>query len=126
MVQQAGDITRRVCLVMLATAWSTTLAQAAQIGSETGATRRLADGEEYSLPASELIGIGAQLFSASWTREEGAGRPLSKGTGEPLSDQSRSLGGGNQVNVIEADACLTQRLINHRPDHFEAPKIFHR
>jgi len=94
--------------VALAVAWNVAVAQQAQIGSERGATRRLADGEEYSLPTPELIGAGRQLFSASWTREEGAGRPLSKGTGDPLSDPSRSLTfpfGFNRISAPDANSC---------------------
>ena len=108
MVDSRSDLVRRVGFMVLAVAWTTALAQAAPIGSETGAARRLADGEEYSLPTGDLVAIGAQLFSASWTREEGAGRPLTKGTGEPLSDPSRSLSfpfGFNRISAPDANSC---------------------
>ncbi|HZC80300.1 MAG TPA: di-heme oxidoredictase family protein, partial [Nitrospiraceae bacterium] len=39
----------------------------------------------------KLIEFGAQLFSAKFTIQEGAGRPKSKGTGAPISDPSSPL-----------------------------------
>jgi hypothetical protein len=97
-----------VGLVALAAFCNLAVAQSSQIGSERGANRRLADGEEYSLPTAELVDVGRQLFVASWTREEGAGRPLSKGTGDPLSDPSRSLifpFGFNRISAPDANSC---------------------
>jgi len=95
-------------VVALTALCNVAVAQSAQIGSEKGASRRLTDGEEYSLPTSELVEVGRQLFAASWTSEEGAGRPLSKGTGDPLSDPSRSLifpFGFNRISAPDANSC---------------------
>ena len=108
MAGQSVDTARWIGVAVLAVACGGAVAQTATIGSETGASRRLADGEEYSLPTDELIATGAQLFSASWTIEEGAGRPLTKGTGEPLSDPSRSLSfpfGFNRISAPDANSC---------------------
>ncbi len=51
----------------------------------------LQDGEEFNIPVSQLIEYGSRLFTAKFTVQEGAGRPLSKGTGTPLSDPTSPL-----------------------------------
>src|ERR1019366_8733089 len=61
-----------------------------QIGREVGLTRHLADGDEFRLPTSQVLSHGQLIFNANWTDQEGGGRPLTKGTGRPLSDPSRS------------------------------------
>jgi hypothetical protein len=61
-----------------------------QIGRELGLTRHLVDGEEFRLPTSQGLSHGQLIFNANWTDQEGGGRPLTKGTGRPLSDPSRS------------------------------------
>lgn len=43
------------------------------------------------MPVPKLIEFGKTLFMARWTREEGQGRPLSKGTGDPLTDPSSPI-----------------------------------
>lgn len=62
-----------------------------RIGREVAIPRHLQDGEEYEVSIHDLIAYGEKLFTASWTSQEGAGRPLSKGTGNPLSDPSSPL-----------------------------------
>lgn len=108
MYVNTSDLPRLFGLMALAAICNIAVAQPIQIGSEKGATRRLADGEEHSLSTPELIEVGRQLFSASWTREEGAGRPLSKGTGDPLSDPSRALTfpfGFNRISAPDSNSC---------------------
>ena len=61
-----------------------------QIGRELGLTRYLVDGEEFRLPTSQGLSHGQLIFNANGTDQEGGGRPLTKGTGRPLSDPSRS------------------------------------
>ena len=87
---------RRTCI--LAAALSSTIAIAAsgqgnssQVGREVAIPSHLQDGEEFNAPVSQLIRYGAQLFSAKFTNQEGAGRPQSKGTGAPISDPSSPL-----------------------------------
>jgi hypothetical protein len=46
----------------------------------------LQNGEEYKLSTRDLVEFGKTLFMARWTSQEGAGRPLTKGTGNPLTD----------------------------------------
>ena len=62
-----------------------------QIGREVAIPVHLQDGEEFTIPIPQLIQFGAKLFSAKFTAQEGAGRPLSKGTGAPISDPSSPL-----------------------------------
>src|SRR5215470_3366649 len=62
-----------------------------QIGREVAIPVHLQDGEEFTVPIPQLIQFGAKLFNAKFTSQEGAGRPLSKGTGAPISDPSSPL-----------------------------------
>src|SRR6267378_1513547 len=66
---------------------------ASMIGREVAIPRHLQDGDESQLSIPQLIAFGEKLFTARWTVQEGAGRPLSKGTanGPRLSDPSRPL-----------------------------------
>src|SRR5205814_3857356 len=56
------------------------------IGREVSIARHLQDGEEFSASLRELLAHGQRLFTAVWTTDEGGGRPLTKGTGNLLSD----------------------------------------
>jgi len=62
-----------------------------QVGREVAIPSHLQDGEEFNTPVSQLIRYGAQLFNAKFTIQEGAGRPLSKGTGAGVSDPTSPL-----------------------------------
>ena len=62
----------------------------------------LQDGQEYSLPVRLLIAHGRDFFAASWTIEEGGGRPLTKGTGAPLADGTDPLTFPRNFNRISA------------------------
>jgi len=64
---------------------------ARKIGQEVAVPVHLQDGDEFTLSTKDLIAFGRRLFTAMWTSQEGAGRPLSKGTGAPLSDESDPL-----------------------------------
>ena len=80
----------------------------AQIGREVAIPRHLQDGEEFNTPLSQLIQYGSQLFTAEFTIQEGAGRPLSKGTGAVLSDSSSPLvfpRNFDRVSSPDANAC---------------------
>jgi Di-haem oxidoreductase, putative peroxidase len=103
---------RRLALALAAAAalcgalW--TAAEATQIGREVAIPRHLADGEEYTLPIQALLDFGKRLFAANWTVQEGGGRPLTKGTGTPLSDPSRPLvfpRNFNRISSPEANSC---------------------
>jgi hypothetical protein len=79
-----------------------------QIGREVAIPVHLQDGEEFTIPIVHLIQYGAQLFNAKFTVQEGAGRPLSKGTGAPISDPSSPLvfpRNFDRLSSPEANAC---------------------
>ena len=60
------------------------------------------------MPLRHLIRHGERLFSAAWTVQDGAGRPLSKGTGDPLSDPGAPLvfpRNFNRVSAPDSNAC---------------------
>jgi hypothetical protein len=86
--------------------WNATAA--AQIGREVSIPRHLANGEEYTTPLLELLDFGKRLFSANWTIQEGAGRPLTKGTGRELVDPTRPLvfpRNFNRISGPDANSC---------------------
>jgi hypothetical protein len=78
------------------------------IGREVAVLRHLQDGEEFRVGIEALVEHGRALFSAAWTVEEGAGRPLSKGTGEQLADRRAPLvfpRNFNRISGMDANAC---------------------
>ena len=80
----------------------------AKIGKEVAVSAHLEDGEEFSITLKALIAHGQRLFSANWTIQEGAGRPLTKGTGAELTDLSNSLvfpRNNNRVSAPDANSC---------------------
>lgn len=80
----------------------------ARIGRECAVPVHLADDEEFRIPAKQLIEWGRLLFAANWTAEDGAGRPLTKGTGKALADPSEPLVGArafNRVSGPDANSC---------------------
>lgn len=83
---------RMLFLLILPAAGTLAFAQtAALIGKEISVPEHLQDGQEFQLSVPELLSFGKKLFQARWTLQEGQGRPLTKGTGNPLSDPSLPL-----------------------------------
>ena len=81
---------------------------ARRIGREVAIPRHLVDDEEFSTPLPALLEYGKRLFTAHWTDEEGAGRPLAKGNGRGLSDPSQPLTGPRRFNRLsgpDANSC---------------------
>lgn len=79
-----------------------------EIGREVAIPRHMQDGEEYEVSIRKLIDYGRKLFDARFTIEEGAGRPLSKGTGAELSDPNSPLifpRDRNRVSGPESNSC---------------------
>ena len=79
-----------------------------QVGREVAIPVHLQDGEEFNVSLRRLIEYGGQLFSAKFTIQEGAGRPLSKGTGARISDSSSPLvfpRNFDRLSSPEANAC---------------------
>lgn len=98
-------IVASAALIVCATQVST---QEPVIGAELAVPSHLLNGAEFKLALSDLIERGRQLFAANWTDEDGGGRPLTKGTGQPLSDPSRPLTGPRRFNRIsgpDANSC---------------------
>lgn len=84
------------------------LAGAPPIGQERSVPQHLADGQEYLLAPKALLRHGRRVFAANWTAQEGAGRPLTKGTGAPLADPSSPLvfpRNFNRVSAPDANSC---------------------
>ncbi|MEZ4868748.1 MAG: di-heme oxidoredictase family protein [Caldilineaceae bacterium] len=80
------------------------------IGQEVAVPHHLQDGDEYTLALPDLLAHGELLFSARWTAQEGAGRPLAKGTGVMLADPSTPLRfprNFNRVSGPDANACAS-------------------
>src|SRR5438477_2341048 len=78
------------------------------VGRQIAVAAHLMDGEEFSTSLADLLTHGKLLFEANWTEEEGGGRPLTKGTGRPLSDLSRPLTGTrafNRISAPDANSC---------------------
>src|SRR5215208_3826228 len=79
-----------------------------RIGREVAIQKHLEDGEEVRLTMPELLYRGKALFDANWTDQEGGGRPLTKGTGRPLSDPTQPLTGPrafNRISAPDANSC---------------------
>jgi hypothetical protein len=78
------------------------------IGREVSVERHLQDGEEFEISIPELLRFGEKLFNAKFTIQEGAGRPLSKGTGAVISDPASPLlfpRNFDRVSSPEANSC---------------------
>jgi len=79
-----------------------------EIGQERAVAKHLTDGSEFGLPLSAVFTHGKLLFDANWTEQEGGGRPMTKGTGHPLSDPSQPLTGSrafNRISAPDANSC---------------------
>jgi cytochrome c peroxidase len=109
-------VTRRTGLVLSAAyiaafVWVVEAQQrspASLIGREVAVPDHLADDDEFRLPLAALVEHGRRLFAANWTDQEGAGRPLTKGTGKDLTDPSQPLVGRrafNRVSAPDANSC---------------------
>lgn len=79
-----------------------------EIGREVAIPHHLQDGDEFTLGLPELINYGKKLFQARFTSQEGAGRPLTKGTGAALSDPSSPLTfprNNNRLSGPDSNSC---------------------
>ena len=113
----ASNLRRAILLGFLAAStavlcfgWFSTapISAAGPIGREVAVSRHLQDGEEFQLSPGELIAYGEKLFNAAWTTQERGGRPLTKGTGAPLSDPNDPLRfprAFNRVSGPDANSC---------------------
>jgi cytochrome c peroxidase len=102
--------TRRVigALLVVWIAGVVTATSQSQIGQEISVPRHLRDGEEFTTPLRELLAFGQRLFAASWTIQEGGGRPLTKGTGNALTDPASPLvfpRNFNRISAPDSNSC---------------------
>ena len=105
---------KRFCAlpILALAALAATLPLAAQDfvpGQEVSVPRHLTDGEEHTLPMLRLIDHGGLLFDAMWTDQEGGGRPLTTGAGNPLADPSSPLTfprNFNRISAPDANSCF--------------------
>lgn len=77
---------------------------AQSLGQERAVPEHLKDGVDLAA----MLSHGKLLFSANWTEQEGGGRPLTKGTGRPLSDPTQPLTGArafNRISAPDANSC---------------------
>src|SRR4051794_8576205 len=100
----------RLSVVMCFVVFGATLpaSDVSQIGKEVAVPVHLKNGEEYQRSPRELIDFGKKLFTALWTSQEGAGRPLTKGTGAALSDPHAPLAfprSFNRISAPDANSC---------------------
>lgn len=101
---------RRVAFIAIAvlTAAASLAAQTGRLGREAALPRHLFDGEESRLSVADLLAFGRDVFIANWTDQDGAGRPLIKGTGGTLTDPKQRLDGTlsmNRVSGPDANSC---------------------
>ena len=97
-----------ICLAPIL-GWLTANAVIAQpIGREQSVINHLQDDVEAHTSPQIIFSHGRLLFNANWTEDEGGGRPLTKGTGRPLSDPSKPLIGFrafNRFSAPDANSC---------------------
>jgi len=95
-------------LVWLCLSASSAQAFGAALGEEKAVPSHLADGDEFTVKPKNLIKHGELLFNAVWTNQDGGGRPLTKGTGAPLSDMGSPLTfprNFNRVSAPDSNSC---------------------
>lgn len=99
-------------LLVVGAAWPASVRAQADIGAglgrEVSLQQRVLDDEEFGLPGYRLVALGRRIFSANWTSQEGAGRPLTKGNGNPLVDPSDPLvfpKAFNRISAPDANSC---------------------
>ena len=104
--------------VVLVLVWSTVLSwsaiqlraqtAASTIGKELSEYKRLEDGEEFRIPLADLLDRGKRMLTTNWTYQLGGGRPMSKGTGDPISDSNRPLSfprNFNRISAMDSNSC---------------------
>lgn len=85
------------------------LAGATEFGRELAVPKHLRDGEEFAVDRTQLLDHGQLLFEAMWTAQEGGGRPLTKGTGKPLTAPNDPLvfpRNFNRISAPDANSCF--------------------
>ena len=86
----------------------TTPVVASDIGQEKAIPRHISVNQASTMPLARLLEHGNLLMSAPFTIQDGAGRPLTKGTGTPLSDPNEPLifpRNTNRISAPDANSC---------------------
>jgi hypothetical protein len=105
--------------VIVASALGTVISSAVaanKIGREVAVPIHLQDGQEFQMTPTQLVAFGKTLFTAMWTSQEGAGRPLTKGTGKPLSDPTTPLVFPRNFNRISGPDTNSCSGCHNKPD----------
>jgi hypothetical protein len=89
---------------------------ASKIGREVAVPVHLQDGQEFQMTAAQLAAFGKTLFTAMWTSQEGAGRPMTKGTGNPISDSTSPLVFPRNFNRISGPDTNSCSGCHNKPD----------
>jgi di-heme oxidoreductase (putative peroxidase) len=108
LIGQVRHWPRALLLLLMAVTRAQAQESTPAFGREVAIPVHLQDGDEFTTPIRRLIQYGEKLFNAKFTVQEGAGRPLSKGTGAPLSDPNSPLlfpRNFDRVSSPEANAC---------------------
>ncbi len=93
-----------LALVLCVIAWPA----GADTGAEVSVPTHLQDGEEFTISLRDLIDHGNLLFGAVWTNQEGGGRPMTDGTGNPIVDPTSPLvfpRDFNRISAMDANSC---------------------
>ena len=80
-----------------------------KLGQEIAVPHHFSEEDLARKTISEILSHGKLLFSANWTEQEGAGRPLMKGTTRALADASQPLSGlraFNRFSAPDANSCM--------------------
>jgi hypothetical protein len=89
---------------------------ASKIGREVAVPVHLQDGQEFQMTAAQLAAFGKTLFTAMWTSQEGAGRPMTKGTGNHISDSTSPLIFPRNFNRISGPDTNSCSGCHNKPD----------
>jgi Di-haem oxidoreductase, putative peroxidase len=87
-----------------------------KIGQEVAVPVHLQDDQEFEMTPAQLAAFGKSLFTAMWTSQEGAGRPMIKGTGNPLSDPTTPLVFPRNFNRISGPDTNSCSGCHNKPD----------
>src|SRR5215470_9982279 len=89
---------------------------ATKLGQEVAMPVHLQDGQEFLMTPAQLAAFGKTLFTAMWTSQEGAGRPMTKGTGNPISDPTSPLVFPRNFNRISGPDTNSCSGCHNKPD----------
>ena len=105
-----------VVVTIAAVAVASYAVAAGKIGQEVAVPVHLQDGQEFQMTAAQLAAFGKTLFTAMWTSQEGAGRPMTKGTGNPISDLTSPLVFPRNFNRISGPDTNSCSGCHNKPD----------